>query len=202
MKARPGPRGGRSGRGRPPGRRSTPRTAPRLARQESLRAEVKALSRQVGEARKAGDARTRPRSWPTRAGASATRSGRPPRGRRPGASEVRHGPALPAQPPVGRGARRGGTRGQRGGAASGGRAPRRAPEPDARRAPAGAPLGGGRGARHPRHGPRRQAGRLDVPALPRGRGPAAAGAHRPSPSTATPTPTRRSGRPPWCSPRP
>ena len=53
-----------------------------------------------------------------------------------------------------------------------------------------------------RHGAGRQAVRLDVPALPGLRGPAAAGPHARSPSTATPTSSRRSDRRPWCSPPP
>ena len=48
----------------------------------------------------------------------------------------------------------------------------------------------------------RAAGRLHVPALPRARGAACCARSPPSPSTGTPRTTRRSARRPWCSPTP
>ena len=84
----------------------------RLSRSESLRAEVKSLSREVGEAKKAGDE--------ARATELSEQSRRLGEDERSAAAEadvewekVRLGTALPAQHPDGRGSRRGERRRQR-----------------------------------------------------------------------------------------
>ena len=194
---------GRQGRARPPGRRSgrgrrlvaldaEPRAA--VGARDELRAEVKELSRQVGEARRAGDDGPGRRARRTRAGppASEERALHAEADARPGARCARR---CSTSPTSRRPTRPTGTvRGQR-------RVRRWWPatsRPTYGRAPAGAALGDRRRARHPRHGARGQAGRLDVPPLPGAGRPAAPGAHRLRPRPATPTPTRRSARRPWC----
>ena len=83
--------------------------------------------------------------------------------------EVRQALLVPAQPPVGRRPRRGRARGQRGGPV--------VARPRARlhRGPAGPPLGDRRGSGPAGHGARGEALGIDVPALPRVRGPVAPG---------------------------
>ena len=83
---RPGPPGGRPRRGRaPPRRRSVGPARPWGARDE-LRGQVKDLSRQVGEARRTGDATPGRGRWPSRAAPWARR--RPPSTPRPSAAQA------------------------------------------------------------------------------------------------------------------
>ena len=162
----------------------------------SCGAEVKELSKQVGEARKAGDDRRWPRSWPSESRAARRRGARPstPRPRRPRPRSAR--PCCTSPTSRRRRPRRGRARGQRG--------PGAGPtvDPDLQPRPSGCPTG--------RSAPRSASSTWSAgPSCPArcsrstgASGPACSGPSPPSPSTATPTPSRRSARPPWCAPRP
>ena len=119
------------------------------------------------------------------------RGARPQRRGRIGPARGAPSPALPAQPARRRRPRRGRPRGQRAGPVVARRAAR------LRRGPAGAPLGDRRGAGPARHGAGGQALGLDVPPLPRDRGPADPGAVRLRPRQPRRRISRRSGLRPW-----